>query len=177
MFLVYQGEYRMAMIVFVFCERIALRIRHDYSVHPKDSPRDVMLRMRDLRPAFELRAHWSYNNLVINFLYFLNRSPNIPNLQMYMLGSHLVTRYSGTPYTEYVRERIFSPLNMTSTTYRPSEAAESGKATENWTGMGRRIPWWFTDDQVELIAGPGGVISNVPDMVCGLYYLSLCISH
>lgn len=58
---------------------------------------------------------------------------------------------------------------MTSTTYSPSEALASGKATENWTAFGRRIPWWFTDDQVQLNAGPGGVISSVPDLVSVLF--------
>ena len=92
---------------------------------------------------------------------------------MYILGSHLISKYSGMPYTSYINQRIFTPLNMTSTTYKPSEAAASGKATENWTGTGkgrRRIPWWFSDDMVELNAGPGGVISNVPDMVRNCFF-------
>lgn len=150
-------------------------------MHPQDTPLDVVLRMKHLRPAFELRAHWNYNNLVnplsphssllmtiihafsTLFLIPIHQPPLFE--QMYILGSHLISKYSGMPYTEYIKQRIFTPLNMTSTTYKPSEAAASGKATENWTGKGRRIPWWFSDDMVELNAGPGGVISNVPDMV------------
>ncbi|CAL1697760.1 unnamed protein product [Somion occarium] len=120
--------------------------RHDYSVKRTDSTLDIIQRMRYLRPAFELRQRWSYNNL------------------MYMLGSHLVSKYSGMPYTEYIKTRIFDPLNMKSTTFSESVASRDGKLTQTWTRFGRRIPFWFSDDMVELNSGPGGVISSVVDM-------------
>lgn len=120
--------------------------RHDYSYASGDTPLDVIRRMRHLRTSFELRQRWSYNN------------------QMYMLGAHLVSTYSGTPYTQFIKERIFEPLEMTSTTFFESET--SGKLTQTWTKTGRRIPFWFSDDEVvRLKAGPGGIISSVEDMV------------
>lgn len=141
--------------------------RHDYSVHPQDSPLDVVFRMKHLRPAFELRAHWNYNNLVgasSQSYLFRELLKSVRPCKMYMLGSYLVEKYSDMTYTQFVKERIFRPLNMKSTTYVPSEAANTGKTTQTWTGFGRRLPWWFTDDQVPLNAGAGGVISNALDM-------------
>lgn len=81
-----------------------------------------------------------------------------------MLGSHIITHYTGS-YVSFVKERILNPLNMTSTTFSPSEAVKSGEMTQSWTNQGRRIPQWFTEDMKSLNAGPGGLISNVEDMV------------
>lgn len=85
--------------------------------------------------------------------------------QMYMLGAHLISTYSGRPYTQFVKERIWDPLNMTSTTFSAKQAAHSGRLTHTWTSLGRRIPFWFPDEWIELNAGPGGIISSVVDLV------------
>lgn len=84
---------------------------------------------------------------------------------MYMVTAHVISAYANVSYTTFVSDRIFKPLNMSSTTYFPSQAVASGRMTQSWTKTGRRIPQWFTDDVVGLNAGPGGVISNVVDLV------------
>lgn len=128
-----------------------------------DSVKGVVERMKFLRPSFELRQQWSYNNLVRHpFIYYCLRALNI---QMFILTVHIISHYTGQPYTSFVKDRIFTPLNMTSTTYTPSEAIRLGEVTQSWTKSGRRIPEWFNDGQVELNAGPGGVISNAEDLV------------
>ncbi|KIP11152.1 hypothetical protein PHLGIDRAFT_28072 [Phlebiopsis gigantea 11061_1 CR5-6] len=120
--------------------------RHDFSYKPTDKPLDVLRRMQYLRPAFELRQRWHYNN------------------QMYMLGAYLVSTYSGIPYTNYVQDRILNPLNMSSTTFSPDEALETGRRSQSWTGLGRLIPFWMTDDMTDLAAGMGGLVSSVEDL-------------
>lgn len=67
---------------------------------------------------------------------------------------------------EFVEERIWKPLNMTSTTFYESVASADGQLTQSWTIGGRRIPYWEPDEQISVNAGPGGIISNVVDMVC-----------
>lgn len=69
------------------------------------------------------------------------------------------------PYPEYIQQRIFDPLNMTSTTFSPRKARQAGKLSEAWTSFGRLIPFWFSDETLDLHSGPGGIISNVEDMV------------
>lgn len=54
---------------------------------------------------------------------------------------------------------------MNSTTFSASKAAREGKLTQTWTASGRRIPFWFPDETVELSAGAFGVISSVVDLV------------
>lgn len=38
--------------------------RHDASYGPSDTPQEMITRLKYLRPAFELREQWSYNNIV-----------------------------------------------------------------------------------------------------------------
>ena len=58
---------------------------------------------------------------------------------------------------------------MTSTTYSPEEAAQSGNFSQPFTlheGNVRRIPFAFENDTAaELIAGAGGIISSTVDIV------------
>ncbi|VDC03891.1 unnamed protein product [Peniophora sp. CBMAI 1063] len=119
--------------------------RHDLSYSREDGAKDMVSRLRYLRPAFEIRERWHYNNI------------------MYMTAQHIITTYAGS-FTDYVRDRIFLPLNMTSTTYSASKAFEGGKPTQTWDENGRRLPWAFKDSDIDLIAGAGGIISSAQDM-------------
>lgn len=83
---------------------------------------------------------------------------------MYVTASHIIAKYSGQHYTSFVKERIFEPLNMTSSTYFLSEAEEHGVVTQLWA-EGRRIPMPINDDDISLHAGPGGILSNAIDLV------------
>lgn len=83
---------------------------------------------------------------------------------MYVVGEHIISKFSGS-FFDFVDERIFKPLNMSSTYYSPAAAFATGRATENWTKDGHRIPWWFTEQDHELVSGPGGVIASSEDLV------------
>lgn len=85
---------------------------------------------------------------------------------MFMVGAYLVSKYADKPYTEFASERLFEPMNMSTTTFSPNAAREMGLLTQTWTSFGRRIPSGFPDDAVELMAGPGGIISSATDLVC-----------
>ena len=87
---------------------------------------------------------------------------------MYVLASHIVSTYSGKSFREFVQERIFDPLNMTSTTYSPVKAQASGNFSQIWStaSAGRRIPYWIQNEVMEeFIAGAGGIISSTVDVV------------
>ncbi|KAI6044606.1 beta-lactamase/transpeptidase-like protein [Pisolithus marmoratus] len=120
--------------------------RHDFSYGLYDTPLDVIQRLKHLRPAFELREQWSYNNM------------------MFITAAHIISKYAAQSYASFVKERIFVPLDMASSTFSPREAAASGKYTQGWTKEGRLLPEWFTEDIAFTVAGAGGVISNAVDM-------------
>jgi CubicO group peptidase (beta-lactamase class C family) len=83
---------------------------------------------------------------------------------MYMTGSHIVATYSNRSYISFVKERIFDCLNMTSTGYLYTEALETGGVSQAWAN-GRRVPMPINDAEVQVHAGPGGILSNVVDLV------------
>ncbi|KAJ6559846.1 beta-lactamase/transpeptidase-like protein, partial [Mycena capillaripes] len=121
--------------------------RHDGSYSPDDSPRDLVLRMKDLRAAYELRQLNEYNN------------------QMYIAGSYVVSKLSGMAYRDFVESRIMLPLNMTSSTMHPDRVSENDRFSQTWTPTRRRIPFFMTEHTADLIAGAGGVISTAEDML------------
>ncbi|KAI0645138.1 beta-lactamase/transpeptidase-like protein [Trametes meyenii] len=121
--------------------------RYDYTYKEGDTSHDLLLRMRNLRTAYELREKWSYNN------------------QMFVLGAHVIEKYANTTWLDFVEERLLKPLNMSTTTTWPSRVNASGKLTHTWTKTGRRIPFWCTDEVSRFMAGAGGVISSAEDMV------------
>ncbi|KAF7348707.1 Beta-lactamase domain-containing protein [Mycena venus] len=120
---------------------------HDVSYSPDDSPHDLVLRMRNLRAAYELRQLWEYNN------------------QMFVAGSYVVSKFSGMAYRDFVEKRIMLPLNMSSSTMHPDRVSGSDRFTQTWTPYGRRIPFFLKEHSADLIAGAGGVISTAEDML------------
>jgi len=121
--------------------------RHDRSYSLKDTARDVIKRMKHLRPAYEPRQKFAYNN------------------QMFSTGAYIVKKYSSTnDYPAFINDRIFTPLGMKSSTFSASAAQGSGNLSQSWTAHSQRIPFWYTDFSVDTIAGAGGVISNVVDL-------------
>lgn len=96
---------------------------------------------------------------------------------MFVVASHIISTYTGS-YTQFVKERIFDPLNMTSTTFSLSEAVNSGKMSQNWAsqGNGRRIPHWMNDGVAHMMAGSGGIISSVVDVVRVVFFICTMLS-
>ncbi|KAJ7691779.1 beta-lactamase/transpeptidase-like protein [Mycena rosella] len=119
---------------------------HDLSYSPDDSARDVVVRMRHLRAAYELRKVNEYNN------------------QMFIVGAHIVSTYSGMSYRDFVEKRILLPLGMVSSTLHPDRAFETGRLTQSFTTSLRRVPFFMPEHVADLIAGAGVVMSTVEDM-------------
>jgi CubicO group peptidase (beta-lactamase class C family) len=75
---------------------------------------------------------------------------------MYMVGANIVSTLSGMRYADFVKERIFKPLGMSSSTYSIDAAIKTGRFTNTWTSFGRLIPPWMKEEFVDLMAGPLG---------------------
>ncbi|KAH9063769.1 beta-lactamase/transpeptidase-like protein [Lactarius deliciosus] len=119
---------------------------HDFSYKRNHGTLNVTRNLRNLRPSHELREKFLYNN------------------QMYMVGAHVITALSGKQFSEFVKDRILQPLRMSQSTYSIDKAVRSGNVSETWTPFGRRIPPWMEGLETELMAGPGGLISNVREL-------------
>jgi len=97
---------------------------------------------------------------------------------MFIVGAYVVSTLSGKRFVDFVNHRIFKPLGMNSSTYSTDVAIRSGRFTNTWTSFGRLIPPWIEEEYVDLVAGPGGVISSVEELArhaipSTLYYIKL----
>jgi CubicO group peptidase (beta-lactamase class C family) len=82
-----------------------------------------------------------------------------------MVAQHLVERFSGMPLADFVAQRIFAPLNMTSSTYSLEYAISTGRLSESYEFGGRRIPHWLEKEDMPVVAGPGGIMSSAVDLL------------
>jgi CubicO group peptidase (beta-lactamase class C family) len=120
--------------------------RGDYLWYGTENDREEILRRtRFIKPTWSLRSHFGYQNL------------------MYLAAGQVVSRMNGRTWDEFIAQRIFIPLGMTS-------SSTSIKAFKN--GDNVATPHAKFDDKVEPIAwrlidniGPAGSInSNAVDM-------------
>lgn len=109
---------------------------------------------------------------------------------MYVVASTLPEYIYDIPFTDYVRENIFSPLGMADTTYDLKAAIETGHRADGFVRRHQnlsaciadgQIPggryskdclgetacngWFVGAEDAEWNAGPGGVITSGKDMV------------
>lgn len=123
--------------------------RHDTIWFKSDFTRpELFEKLKYLEPQEPLRQTFLYNNL------------------MFTAVGYVVELKSGEPWEQFVRQRIFTPLDMKSTTFTLADAMKS-----NDYG----VPYTERRDSFELyklplhedavgIAPAGGIISNVNDL-------------
>jgi CubicO group peptidase (beta-lactamase class C family) len=87
-----------------------------------------------------------------------------------MLTSDIVARYSGQSFPDFVSDRIFTPVGMSSSTYLSSAGETAGTAVHSFTKEGRRIPTLVTDTDL-VLAGAGGIVSSTQDLSRWLKFL------
>ena len=118
-----------------------------------DSLRDVVRKFRYLSPTAEIRTKWQYCNM------------------MFIAISYLVEKVTGLWLGEFLRTRIYEPLNMTTTFFALSDARAAvaagrvslaqGYAWNNLTRSYISLP--YMDKPV--VSGAGATISTVLDYV------------
>jgi CubicO group peptidase (beta-lactamase class C family) len=106
---------------------------------------EVLLRIRYLKPAWSFRSRYGYQNI------------------MYLAAGQIVQSVTGKPWEEFIKERLFLPLGMTSS----SASQSSLKGVDNVA-----TPHGFIDKKLQTrnwvdidnIGPAGSVNSNVLDM-------------
>src|SRR5438309_2816902 len=101
---------------------------------------EIIYRLRFMKPASSFRSHYAYDNL------------------LYMTAGQIIPAVTGTSWDDYVRERIFVPLGM-STTNTSTDALKTG-GDYAW-------PHSKLEGKLEVIsfqnldnAGPAGAINS-----------------
>jgi len=96
---------------------------------------------------------------------------------MYIVASYVVSTLSGLRFADFVSNRIFKPLGMNSSTYSIDAAVNTGRFTSTWTSFGRLIPHWLQDEFIDLMAGPGGVISSVEELARHIFWSTWYLTY
>jgi len=85
---------------------------------------------------------------------------------MYVTLSHVIQTLVKRPLEDFVQERIWAPLNMTSTTFSLLAARESGKLARGYLWVeSKSSPRFVAQDYIDLatVSGAGATISSVND--------------
>lgn len=106
---------------------------------------EVLRRVRHLKPSWSLRSRFGYQNI------------------MFLAAGQIIPSVTGKTWDDFMRERIFNPLGMTSTsTSIKAFAGTTNVATPHSRieDKVRAVPWRNIDN----IAPAGSINSNVRDM-------------
>lgn len=109
------------------------------------SSKELMKRFPALKITWPLRTHFDYNNL------------------MYMAAGEVVGSVAGKPWPEFVREQIFVPLGMNSTSAQSRDLSDRSNLACAHMKVGNdvhAIPFLDMDN----VAPAGAIVSNVVDM-------------
>lgn len=106
---------------------------------------EILRRVRFLKPSWSLRARFGYQNI------------------MYLAAGQIIPSVTGKTWDDFVRERIFNPLGMTSTSTSIRALAGANNVATPHSKIDdkvRAIAWRNIDN----IAPAGSINSNVQDM-------------
>jgi CubicO group peptidase (beta-lactamase class C family) len=123
--------------------------RHDTIWYQSDDTRKQLFdKVKYLEPQEPLRQTFLYNNL------------------MYAAAGYIIELQSGKPWEEFVRERIFKPLEMTSTVYSIADMTKQPDFGVPFTEKRDsfelyKIPYY---EDIGGVAPCGAIISNIQDL-------------
>jgi len=107
---------------------------------------EIVHRLRYIKPATSFRSRYAYDNL------------------LYVVAGHIIETVHGKPWEDVVRERIFTPLQMTTTSPSSSLPASAnrawphGRTSQAMRGSGPIAP--LKEVMVVGNAGPAGAINT-----------------
>ncbi len=113
---------------------------------PTDLSReDIIHRLRFLKPATSFRSRYAYDNL------------------LYLVAGQLIPAVTGIAWDDFVKQRIFAPLHMTST-FTSTQALERGGdvAIPHSRLDGKLVP--LAHENVDNNAPAGSIVSCVADL-------------
>ena len=123
--------------------------RHDTIWYQSDDTRKQLFdKVKYLEPQEPLRQTFLYNNL------------------MYAAVGYIIELQSGKPWEEFVRERIFKPLEMTSTVYSIADMTKQPDFGVPFTEKRDtfelyKIPYY---EDIGGVAPCGAIVSNIQDL-------------
>ncbi|NOY61524.1 MAG: serine hydrolase [Calditrichaeota bacterium] len=125
--------------------------RHDFSAWRLDVSRDEFIkRMRYLKFNATFREKFQYNNL------------------MYIASAYLVEKIAGQKWEDFVQERIFSPLRMEASNFKPHPPQEG-----QVNALGYRVDRDNEGGARDLIGMPFGLYTEISPGAAGALFSTL----
>ncbi|HLI91726.1 MAG TPA: serine hydrolase [Ktedonobacteraceae bacterium] len=110
------------------------------------SRKEMFERLQYLMPNKDFRSTWQYQNL------------------MYMTAGYLVEAVSGQTWEEFVQQRIFTPLGMTSSNFSVQESQRSADFALPYREVRGEVQRMEFYDRSQAVGPAGSINSNVNDM-------------
>lgn len=127
------------------CHRSGLP-RHDVLWYQAPySQQELIRRLRYLEPSASFREKWQYQNL------------------MYMTIGHVISRACGQPWYDFIRERIFEPLDMAASRFSTPESESSADYAFPHAHVDGQLAQCAFYREAEPTAD-GSIVTNVRDM-------------
>lgn len=121
--------------------------RHDFLWYgSRGTRKETIERLAYLEPSADFRTLFQYNNL------------------MFIAAGYLVECVTGQSWEEFVAERIFTPLGMTSSTTRIEDSRATGDYALPYQEKGGEIVEIPFYDQWQITCPAGGINSNLEDI-------------
>lgn len=121
--------------------------RHDLLWTINAYSRDELYqRLRYLEPSRDIRTLWQYQSL------------------MFMAAGQLAGRVTGTSWDQAVRDRVFTPLGMTSSSTRHADLTDAANHAEPYAWSDADTLMHIPFRSFEQTGAGGNVISNLEDM-------------
>lgn len=131
----------------LLCHRSGLP-RHDVLWYNSTASREELIEsLKYLEPSKDFRTFWQYQNL------------------MYVTAGYLAGHANGTSWEELVQQRIFDPLEMTSSNFSVKVSQQTDNhalpyETDHKTKERKRIPF----RNIDAVGPAGSINSNIIDM-------------
>ncbi len=116
---------------------------------------EIIHNLRYLTPEYSFRSHYAYSNI------------------MYIVAGELVAKISGMPWSDFVEQHIFTPLNMSCYAGKMPLKALSNIASAHGDDNGRlfTIPRNGIKGTETVSAAAGGIVCNAKSMTNWLNFL------
>ncbi|GHO76789.1 penicillin-binding protein [Ktedonobacter sp. SOSP1-85] len=110
------------------------------------SRKDLFERLQYLEPNKKFREVWQYQNL------------------MYMTAGYLIEALTGQTWEEFVQQRIFTPLGMTTSNFTPKDSQQTSDFALPYREAKEEVQQMEFYDRFQAVGPAGSINSSVQEM-------------
>ena len=113
-------------------------------VDAKTTSDEILYKMRLVKPSYSVRSSFIYQNL------------------FYLVAGKVIEKVSGQPWKDFIRHRIFEPLEMTRTAPMMKDIKDANQTKSHYTVKGNTMV--IENENADEIGPAGSVWSSIDDI-------------